>query len=137
MQCFCDEGQRTGSHINKAKVSWLTRNRERKQPRGPNGTPSDCTTNKRQLPNRRRSPGGLPQHKARFTFRGTQTCGLLQNKIAEPKQTVIDKQVPAEMNTYATTEEVPFLCNGEVNISITTEELLGNCVFCWGRPDAI
>jgi hypothetical protein len=27
----------------------------------------------------------------------------------------IDKQVPAEMNTHATIEELPFLSNGEVN----------------------
>jgi hypothetical protein len=45
----------------------------------------------------------------------------------------LGKQVPAEMNMHATTEELSFLCNCEVNISITIKELLGD-VFCWGHP---
>jgi hypothetical protein len=37
------------------------------------------------------------------------------------------------MNTYATIEELPFLCNDRVNM-IRIDELLGNGIFCWGRP---
>jgi hypothetical protein len=33
----------------------------------------------------------------------------------------LGKEVSAEMKTHATIEELPFLCNGEVNTSITTE----------------
>jgi hypothetical protein len=29
-----------------------------------------------------------------------------------------DKEVPAEINTHVTVEELPFLCNGEVNIPL-------------------
>jgi hypothetical protein len=46
----------------------------------------------------------------------------------------LGKQVPAEMNTHATIEGLPFLCNGEMNTSITIEELLRNGVSCVGRP---
>jgi hypothetical protein len=40
--------------------------------------------------------------------------------MAEPEETFIarqrfGKQVPAEMNTHTTIEELPFLCNGEGN----------------------
>jgi hypothetical protein len=41
------------------------------------------------------------------------------------------------MNTHATIEELLFLCNFEVNPSITLEELLGSGVFCWGLPEAV
>jgi hypothetical protein len=42
-----------------------------------------------------------------------------------------------EMNMHATIE-LPFLCKGEEkHASITIEELSGNGVFCWGRPEAI
>jgi hypothetical protein len=42
------------------------------------------------------------------------------------------------MNTHATIEELPFLCNSEVNTPLLTiEALLGDGVFCWGRPEAI
>jgi hypothetical protein len=34
-------------------------------------------------------------------------------------------------------EELPFLYTGEVNTSVTMEELLRKGVFCWGRPEAI
>jgi hypothetical protein len=61
----------------------------------------------------------------------------LKAGIAEPEWTFIPKQwlrkqVSAEINTHTTIEELPFLCNGEVNITI--EELLGNGVLFWGRP---
>jgi hypothetical protein len=39
------------------------------------------------------------------------------------------------MKTHATIEELPFLWNGGVNTSVTTEDLLGTGVFCWGRPE--
>jgi hypothetical protein len=40
------------------------------------------------------------------------------------------------MNTHATTEKLSFLCNGEVNTSVTIEQLLGNGIICWIRPEA-
>jgi hypothetical protein len=36
------------------------------------------------------------------------------------------KQAPAEMYTCTIVDELPFLCNGKVNASVTIEELLGN-----------
>jgi hypothetical protein len=41
------------------------------------------------------------------------------------------------MNRNATIEELPFMCNGEVNTSVKIEELLGNGAFSSGPPDAI
>jgi hypothetical protein len=41
------------------------------------------------------------------------------------------------MNTHATMDELLLLCNSEGNTSKTIKELLGNCVFCWGRLEAI
>jgi hypothetical protein len=38
------------------------------------------------------------------------------------------------MNTHATIEVLPFICNCEVNTSITIEELLGNGVFFGAAP---
>jgi hypothetical protein len=43
--------------------------------------------------------------------------------IAEPERTFIarqrlGKQFPAEMNMYSTMEELPFLCNGGVNMPL-------------------
>jgi hypothetical protein len=39
------------------------------------------------------------------------------------------------MNTHTTIEELPFLCNSEVNTPLLTiEELLGNGAFCWAYP---
>jgi hypothetical protein len=40
----------------------------------------------------------------------------------------LGKHSPAATNTQATIEELPFLCNREVNTSIITEELLANGV---------
>jgi hypothetical protein len=47
------------------------------------------------------------------------------------------KQVTAEMCMHATIEELPFLCNGEVNTSVTIEELLGNGVFYVVRAEML
>jgi hypothetical protein len=47
------------------------------------------------------------------------------------------KQIPAEMYTHATIEELSFLCNDEVNTSATIEKLLGNGVFCMVCADML
>jgi hypothetical protein len=57
--------------------------------------------------------------------------GRLNAEIVKPEQTSIarqrlDEHIPAATNTQAAIEELPFLCNGEVNTSVTKEELLGN-----------
>jgi hypothetical protein len=41
------------------------------------------------------------------------------------------------MKTHATIEEPPFVCNGEINISVAIEELLPSSVLCWIRLEAI
>jgi hypothetical protein len=46
----------------------------------------------------------------------------------------LSKQVPAEMNTHATIEEME---RRGKRTSITTEELLGNGVLSWIRPAVI
>jgi glycine cleavage system pyridoxal-binding protein P len=46
----------------------------------------------------------------------------------------LNKQVPAEMNTHATTEEMQR--RGKHN-SIITKKLLGNGVFSWIGPEVI
>jgi hypothetical protein len=50
----------------------------------------------------------------------------------------LGKQVPAEMNTQSKNRKttVSMQRRGK-HTSITIEELLGNGVFCWGRPEAI
>jgi hypothetical protein len=45
----------------------------------------------------------------------------------------LGKEVPLEMKTHATIEELQFLCNGEIN----DRGIAGNGVFCWIRPEAI
>jgi hypothetical protein len=50
-------------------------------------------------------------------------AGRLKAGIEEQEWTFIAKQrlgkeVPSEMNKHATIEELPFICNGEVNTSL-------------------
>jgi hypothetical protein len=47
------------------------------------------------------------------------------------------KQVPADIYGHATIEELRFPCDGEVNSSVTIEELLGNHVFCEVRAEML
>jgi hypothetical protein len=68
-------------------------------------------------------------------------CRLKAGEV-EPHQTSIARQrlgkdIPVAKNMQATIEGLLFLYNGEVNTAITIEDLLGNGVFCWGRPKAI
>lgn len=49
----------------------------------------------------------------------------------------VGKQVTAEWNTRATTDALPFLCNGEVTHTSITEKFLGNGVFCWELPEVM
>jgi hypothetical protein len=62
--------------------------------------------------------------------------------MVEPEQTSIARQqlsknIPAATNKHAITESLPFLCNGEVNTSVTIEELLVDGVFYVVRAEML
>jgi hypothetical protein len=66
----------------------------------------------------------------------------LKAGIAEPEWTFIarkrfGKQVPVEMNTHATREELSFLSNGEVKTLCNNRVIVRKRYFLLGLPEAI
>jgi hypothetical protein len=66
-----------------------------------------------------------------------------ESRTVEPEETYIagqlhSKHIPAATNMQAAIEQltVSMQRRGD-HASITIKDLLGNCVFCWGRPEAI